>query len=124
MKTYLGPWSDHFAGSDMTFCVRENMRGMPDQGILTRAQAEGRTLVTLDKDFGELAFRSGLPSACCVILLRLSGASADEDNSRAIAAIRVVMIGAVVLPSCSMTESGFARCHDWADPYEAWIIVR
>jgi len=34
--------------------VRENMRGMPDQSILTRAQAEGRTLVTLDKDFGEL----------------------------------------------------------------------
>jgi predicted nuclease of predicted toxin-antitoxin system len=32
-----------------------------DEEILARAQAEGRILVTLDKDFGELAIARGLP---------------------------------------------------------------
>src|SRR5215213_4799204 len=31
-----------------------------------------RGLVTFDKDFGELAFRAGLPATCGVILLRIS----------------------------------------------------
>ena len=37
--------------------------GDSDVAILARAQAEHRILLTFDKDFGELAFRSGLPAS-------------------------------------------------------------
>src|SRR5260370_11191739 len=60
--------------------VKESMRSEQDDVILARAQAEERIVVTHDKDFGELAFRSQLPAACGVILLRLSGSGRDTDN--------------------------------------------
>jgi predicted nuclease of predicted toxin-antitoxin system len=41
--------------------AKESMRSEPDIAILARAQSENRTVLTLDKDFGELAFRSKLP---------------------------------------------------------------
>lgn len=41
--------------------VKESMRGEQDDVILARAQAEERILITQDKDFGELAFRSHWP---------------------------------------------------------------
>jgi predicted nuclease of predicted toxin-antitoxin system len=47
-----------------------------DQEILARALAEGRVLVTLDKDFGELAVLHG--AAHCGIL-RLVGISARQQ---------------------------------------------
>jgi len=65
----------------------EAMRAEADTVILARAQAEHRIVVTHDKGFGELAFRSGLPAECGVILLRLSGASAEADNRRAVEAL-------------------------------------
>lgn len=40
-----------------------------DDAILARAVREGRTVITYDKDFGELVFREGKPH-CGVILLR------------------------------------------------------
>lgn len=43
----------------------------PDVDVLARASREGRTVVTLDKDFGELAFHARLPAACGVVLFRL-----------------------------------------------------
>jgi predicted nuclease of predicted toxin-antitoxin system len=67
--------------------VKDGMRGASDREILTRAQAEGRIVVTCDRDFGELAFRFGLPAACGVVLLRLSGSSPLADNTRALAAL-------------------------------------
>jgi predicted nuclease of predicted toxin-antitoxin system len=54
------------------FSVKESMRSEKDDVILARAPAEERIVVTHEKDFGELAFRSRLPSACGVILFRLS----------------------------------------------------
>lgn len=45
--------------------------GESDIEVLGRASREGRTLLTLDKDFGELAFRARLPAACGVVLFRL-----------------------------------------------------
>ena len=58
--------------------VRESMRGASDEVVLARAQ-EGRcVLVTQDKDFGELAFRSGLPSHCGIILFRLGMMEPEE----------------------------------------------
>jgi len=67
--------------------VKESMRSASDDVILARAQAELRILVTHDKDFGELAFRVGLPAESGVILLRLTGLDRDADNRRAIEAV-------------------------------------
>jgi predicted nuclease of predicted toxin-antitoxin system len=63
------------------------MRSESDEVILARAQAEKRVLVTHDKDFGELTFRSGLSAACGVILFRLAGSDADTDNQRILEAM-------------------------------------
>jgi predicted nuclease of predicted toxin-antitoxin system len=57
----------------MSSPVKESMRSEHDEVILARAQTEQRILVTHDKDFSELAFRSLLPPSSGVILFRLSG---------------------------------------------------
>lgn len=60
------------------------MRGAKDVEILARAQAELRILISQDKDFGELAFRSRLPAGCGVILFRLPGDDPELDFRRMI----------------------------------------
>jgi predicted nuclease of predicted toxin-antitoxin system len=55
------------------FGPKESLRGEPGNVILARSPLEGRLVVTQDKDFGELAFRFGLPAQCGVLLLRLTG---------------------------------------------------
>src|SRR5262249_22724835 len=67
--------------------VKESMRSEPDDVILARAQAEQRIVVTHDKDFGELAFRSHLPASGGVILFRLAGSDPDTDNRRILEAL-------------------------------------
>jgi predicted nuclease of predicted toxin-antitoxin system len=67
--------------------VKESMRSERDEVILARAQAEQRIVITHDKDFGELAFRSRLPASCGVILFRLAGNDPDTDNRRILAAV-------------------------------------
>jgi predicted nuclease of predicted toxin-antitoxin system len=47
--------------------VKESMRAASDEAVLARAQSEQRLVLTHDKDFGELAFRYGLPASCGVI---------------------------------------------------------
>jgi predicted nuclease of predicted toxin-antitoxin system len=58
------------AGHDIAW-VRTDRPGSSDKEVLACAQAEGRLLLTFDKDFGELAFRSGLSAASGVILFRV-----------------------------------------------------
>lgn len=67
--------------------VKESMRSESDESVLARAQAEQRVVITHDKDFGELAFRHGLPASCGVVLLRLSGTDPQSDNRRAVDAL-------------------------------------
>ena len=50
--------------------MHEVAAGSPDEVVLALALSEGRVLLTFDKDFGELAFRRGLPATPGVILLR------------------------------------------------------
>lgn len=50
--------------------IIEVSRGAPDSIVLDRALKENRILVTMDKDFGDLIFRSS-SDHCGVILLRL-----------------------------------------------------
>jgi predicted nuclease of predicted toxin-antitoxin system len=67
---------------DDVLSVKESMRSEHDDVILARAQAEQRIVLTHDKDFGELAFKSGLDSSCGIILFRLRGSDRDKDNQR------------------------------------------
>jgi predicted nuclease of predicted toxin-antitoxin system len=73
-------------GHDVAW-VKEIMQGASDPEVLRRAQNERRVLVTFDKDFGELAYRAGLPADSGVVLFRLGGSSPDDDNARAVAAL-------------------------------------
>lgn len=52
--------------------VCDELRGSSDKMLLDFAQMEGRVVITFDKDFGELAFRHGLPASCGVMLFRLT----------------------------------------------------
>ena len=56
-------------GHDVSYAA-ETRAGEPDEIVLRRARAEGRILITDDKDFGELVVRKGL-GASGVLLLRL-----------------------------------------------------
>lgn len=67
--------------------VKESMRSEQDDVILARAQEEQRIVLTHDKDFGELAFRSRLAASCGVILFRLAGSDPDTDNERILEAL-------------------------------------
>jgi predicted nuclease of predicted toxin-antitoxin system len=58
------------AGHDVVW-VRLAAPGATDQDVLAWAAREERILLTFDKDFGELARGSTLPSACGVVLLRM-----------------------------------------------------
>jgi predicted nuclease of predicted toxin-antitoxin system len=58
------------AGHDAAW-VRTDAPGSADTAVLARAQQEGRILLTFDKDFGELAWRSRLPARSGIILFRL-----------------------------------------------------
>jgi predicted nuclease of predicted toxin-antitoxin system len=59
------------AGHDVSW-AGDWPRDPGDEEILARAHAEKRVLVTLDKDFGELAVVRGLPHAGIVRLVDLS----------------------------------------------------
>jgi len=58
------------AGHDIIW-VRTAAPGSKDEDILAWAVREGRVVLTFDKDFGELAWRFGLPASSGVVLFRL-----------------------------------------------------
>jgi len=60
------------------------MGGAADDLILARAQAEGRLVVTFDKDFGELAYHWGLSATCGIALFRLHTQDPDYVLARVI----------------------------------------
>lgn len=62
------------AGHDVTY-VAESWSGLRDPEVLTLARDEQRILITLDRDFGELVFRRGLPPPRSIVYLRRRGAS-------------------------------------------------
>ena len=64
--------------------VRKAAPGASDRAVLEIAQRESRLIVTFDKDFGELAFRAGLPAGCGIILLRIKAASPEQLAERVI----------------------------------------
>ena len=73
------------AGHDLAW-VRTDAPGSPDPDVLARAVRENRVLLTFDKDFGELAWRAGLPATAGIVLFRLPMPS-PADVGPAIAGI-------------------------------------
>ncbi len=73
-------------GHDVAW-VRTDAPGSSDRAILERAQLEDRIVITFDKDFGELAFRSQLPAARGVILFRISAPSSAYVAQVTVAAL-------------------------------------
>ena len=69
-----------------TLAVSEIMPKANDIAVLKRALREKRILITNDKDFGELIFRSG-KKHCGVILLRLK----DERPTIRIKIVTVIL---------------------------------
>jgi predicted nuclease of predicted toxin-antitoxin system len=61
-------------GQDVLW-IRTDAPGITDQDVLARSLKDARVLLTFDKDFGELAWRSGLPASCGIILFRLPALS-------------------------------------------------
>ena len=73
-------------GHDVVW-VRSDAPGSSDPQVLAHAQAEDRILITFDKDFGELAFRSGLPASSGIVLFRISVPSSSYVAQVAVAAL-------------------------------------
>jgi predicted nuclease of predicted toxin-antitoxin system len=69
------------AGHDVVW-IRETSPGIADPAVLERAQREVRVLLTSDKDFGELAFRVGLPATAGVVLCRLFDSDPSAEAKR------------------------------------------
>jgi predicted nuclease of predicted toxin-antitoxin system len=67
--------------------VRLDAPGSSDRQVLDRAVAEDRLRLTFDKDFGELAFRAGLPASCVVVLFRMRLTSPSQVAQRTVAAL-------------------------------------
>lgn len=59
-------------GHDVSW-VRTEAPGISDVEVLAKSKSENRVLITFDKDFGELVFRSGLSAG--VVLFRLAAKS-------------------------------------------------
>jgi predicted nuclease of predicted toxin-antitoxin system len=58
------------SGHDVLW-IRTDAPGITDQEVLSRSLEDARVLLTFDKDFGELAWRSVLPASCGIVLFRL-----------------------------------------------------
>ena len=74
-------------GHDVTW-IRTDAPGSKDPDVLHRAVTENRVLLTFDKDFGDLAFRFGLPATCGIVLFRLQATSSAGLAILVVAAIQ------------------------------------
>lgn len=73
-------------GHDVAW-VRTDSPGASDRKVIRRAAAEGRLLITFDKDFGALAFRSQLAAPAGIILFRVAASSPSSVAQTSVALI-------------------------------------
>jgi predicted nuclease of predicted toxin-antitoxin system len=52
--------------------IGEDSPSIQDEVVMARARAEGRWLVTFDRDYGELVFKRGLSAPPLILLLRVT----------------------------------------------------
>lgn len=74
-------------GHDVVW-VKTLMRSASDEQIFARAAEEQRVVVTSDKDFGELIYRSRRPLPAGVVLLRLPPMTPSDLATLVLDAIR------------------------------------
>jgi predicted nuclease of predicted toxin-antitoxin system len=74
------------SGHDVAW-VPATAPGLPDLDVLSWATRDERTLLTFDKDFGELACKFAPPTSCGIILFRVPSPRAESDISRLVAII-------------------------------------
>jgi len=74
------------AGHDVAW-IREDAPRLRDSDVLSRAGQEGRLLVTLDKDYGELVLVQSMPAPCGIALLRFHPPSPEALALRVVAAL-------------------------------------
>lgn len=72
------------AGYDVRW-VKETDRGEADPTLLELATRERRTLITYDKDFGDLVHRDRMPAPYGVILFRIHSAVPDTVEAKFVA---------------------------------------
>lgn len=83
------------SGFDVAW-ITEVASGASDDDVLASSAAEGRVLLTFDKDFGELAFRRRLPATCGVVLFRIRSQNPVEVASLALWRCYRPRIGAAI----------------------------
>jgi predicted nuclease of predicted toxin-antitoxin system len=74
-------------GHDVAY-IAEHASGLTDPEVLGLAVAEGRLLITEDKDFGEIVIRLRRP-AIGVVLLRMDRSRPAEKLARLISALHL-----------------------------------
>ena len=67
--------------------IRIDAPGIGDREVLRRAQMDARILLTFDKDFGELAFRSQLLASVGIVLFRIPMTSGATIAQKVLAAV-------------------------------------
>jgi predicted nuclease of predicted toxin-antitoxin system len=67
--------------------VKETMESASDKEIMAVSQNEERIIITQDKDFGELVFRTKSYQCTGVILFRSTSPSPEEDSKLMYSAI-------------------------------------
>lgn len=97
------------AGHDVSW-IGESSSGASDKHVLALAENENRILLTFDKDFGELAWRAGLPASCGIVLFRISALPAISIGAALMARIAEEMIGPAIFRSLNPVASG---CGSW-----------
>ena len=73
-------------GCDVAY-IQEIRSGTSDLEGIDLARAEGRVLLTFVKDFGEMAFRLGLPAECGIVFIRLRESSPMRMQERVASAL-------------------------------------
>jgi predicted nuclease of predicted toxin-antitoxin system len=79
--------------------IAEMEPGISDEEVLNRANEKNALLVTADKDFGEMVFHQKRLTVGGVVLLRLSGLSAER---------KAELVGKAIENRSSELPSGFS----------------
>lgn len=87
--------------------VAESFPRTPDEQVLEYCMANQRTLLTFDKDFGELAYKQRLPATCGVILIRIVDQDYPAIGRRVLEVIRLRDSWAGVFATVTMDQVRF-----------------
>jgi len=93
------------AGHDVV-AISEVARGAADEQVLERALNEKRVLITEDRDFGELVYARGRPSAG-VILIRFPSRARQAKLATVVEA--VAKLGSRLQDAFTVIEAGRVR---------------